>query len=237
MPRKRFTFVLMTLVLGACAGADVEVTQKRQSDERLPYPQRILVYDFAVAPGEVDQGLAAEKKLETAVANTPEDQEKLQTARAVADIVAGELVEAIRELGLPAERWSGPVPAMDNGYSLEGQFVTIDEGNRALRMIIGFGFGGSEVQTLVQAYHIRGTGKELLGEAKVTAESSKKPGIAGTLPVGAAISGIRTAAAVSTGVGVVTEISQDVRDGAENTAEAIIDLLRPKFVEQGWIED
>lgn len=224
-------------LVAACAGADAEITKTRASKTKLPYPDRILVYNFAVSPGEVDQDLAAEKNLETALANTPEDPEKLKTARAVANIVADELAQAMRELGLPAERWSGPAPNIKNGYTLEGQFVTINEGNRALRMIVGFGVGGSEVQTLVQAYHIKGSRKELLGEAAVTAESSKKPGIAGTLPIGAVISGVATAAAVSTGVGVVTEISQDVKDGAENTAEAIIDLLKPKFVENGWIDD
>jgi hypothetical protein len=53
--------------------------------------------------------------------------------------------------------------------------------------------------------------------------------------VGAAISGVATAAAVSTGVGVVTELNTDVRQGAEDTAEAIVDLLRPRMEAQGWL--
>ena len=237
MLTRPFVAAVLCIMVAACAGADAEFTKTRAVKTKLPYPDRILIYNFAVSPGEVDPGLAAEKKLEQALADTPEDPEKLKTARAVANIVADALAQAMRELGLPAERWSGPAPDIQNGYTLEGQFVTIDEGDRALRMIVGFGVGGSEVQTLVQAYHIKGSRKELLGEAAVTAESSKKPGIAGTLPIGAVVSGIATAAAVSTGMGVVTEINQDVQDGAENTAEAIIDLLKPKFVENGWIDD
>jgi hypothetical protein len=70
---------------------------------------------------------------------------------------------------------------------------------------------------------------------EVSAESSKKPGIAATLPIGAAISGIGTAAAVSTGVGVVTEINQDIEDGARDTAAAIVELMKPRLKRQGWI--
>lgn len=230
-------FWMLAFLVAACASTDSEITQEPNSNQPLPYPERILIHDFAVAPEDIDLDSAIGKKLIRSATAQSSSEEKSKIARAVAHIVTEKLVAEIKALGLPAERWSGPIPAMANGYTIEGQFLTIDEGNRARRVIIGFGLGGTEVQTLVQAYHVTGPTKALLGEAKVTAESSKKPGIAGTLPVGAAISGVAMAAMVSTGVGVVAEINQDVRDGAENTAEAIVALLKPRFVKQGWIKD
>jgi hypothetical protein len=40
---------------------------------------------------------------------------------------------------------------------------------------------------------------------------------------------------VSAGVGIVTEINQDIRNGARDTAGAIIDLMKRRMKQQGWI--
>lgn len=227
--------VILGVLLAACSSTSSEITQERSDKGHLPYPTRLLVYDFAVSPSEVPADSAAAEELGGATDDPEKTAEREKLEHQIAGIVAEKLVAELRELGLPAERWSGPAPAMQDGYTLEGQFLTIDKGSAAERMIIGFGFGGSEVQALVQAYHLDGAQKSLLGEAKVMAESSKKPGIAAMLPVGAVLSGVAVAAAVSTGVGVVTELNDDVRSGAENTAEAIVELLKPKMEAQGWM--
>ena len=77
----------------------------------------------------------------------------------------------------------------------------------------------------------------MLAEATVDSESSSAPGLAATLPVGAAISGITTAAAINTGVGAIREINTDVREGAEDTARAIVDLMEPRMEQMDWIDD
>jgi hypothetical protein len=41
---------------------------------------------------------------------------------------------------------------------------------------------------------------------------------------------------VQTAVSVVTEMDTDVREGAEDTAEAIVDLLGPRMEDQGWFD-
>lgn len=224
------------LLVAGCASTDTEVTQSRGDQAPLPYPERILVYDFAISPGEVPADSAVAGQLSGATDDPGSNAEREALEREIAGVVAEELVAELRDLGLPAERWSGPTPQMNPGYTIEGAFLTVDEGSALTRMIIGFGVGGTELQTLVQAYQVTGAQKKFLGEANVTAESSRKPGIAATLPVGAAVSGVAVAAAVSTGVGLVTEMNSDVRDGAENTAEAIIELLEPKFEDFGWID-
>ena len=80
--------------------------------------------------------------------------------------------------------------------------------------------GGTELKTLVQAYVVEPTGKRLLAEATIDSESSSAPGLAATLPVGAAISGIATAAAINTGVGTIREINTDVRKGRGRNRES-----------------
>lgn len=226
---------VLALLLAGCASTDAEVTKQRADDGQLPYPQAIYVYDFAVAPSEVSPGSVAAPRLAGAVDNPEENAERQQLEHEIAAVLSKRVVAELQELGLPAIRWRGTPPKNENSYTLEGQFLTIDEGSALKRMVIGFGVGGTEVRVLVQAYHVQNGRKSLLGEAEVSAESSKKPGLAATLPVGGAISGVATAAAVGTGVGVVSEINTDVRKGAEDTAEAIVELLKPRMEAQGWL--
>lgn len=233
---KRAWIFLLALILAACASTDAEVTKEREDDRKLPYPSKILVYDFATSPAEVSTDSIVSDRLRGGVDDPQANPQRGQLEHQIAAVLSERLVSELRDLDLPAERWQGPPPAGKSIYTIEGQFLTIDEGSALKRMIIGFGAGGTELQVLVQAYRMTGKGKRLLGEAEVTAESSKKPGLAATLPVGAAISGIGTASAVSTGVGVATELNTDIQEGAEDTAEAIVDLLRPRMEEQGWLD-
>jgi Domain of unknown function (DUF4410) len=225
----------VAILATGCASTNAEVTKSNVGNSRLPYPSRILVYDFATSPSEVPSDSVAADRLGDATEDPQENPQRQQLEHQIAAVVADRVVADLQELGLPAMRWRGPAPVGKDVYTIEGQFLTIDEGSALKRMIIGFGAGGTEVKALVQAYRINPGRRDLLGEAEVSAESSKKPGLAATLPIGAATSGIATAAAVSTGVGVVTELNTDVRRGAEDTAEAIVELLRPRMEEQGWV--
>ena len=228
----------MMLLLNACGSStDAEITKERDNDDdELPYPSRILVYDFAVSPSEVSPDSVAAGRLSSAGDDPQSNPQRQQLEHEIAEVVANRVVAELQELDLPAMRWRGPAPAGNNIYVLEGQFLTIDEGNAVQRMIIGFGVGGTELRVMVQAYRIHAGRMELLGEAEVSSESSSRPGLAATLPVGSAISGIATAAAVQTGVGLITEMNTDVREGAEDTAEAIVDLLEPRMDDQGWLD-
>lgn len=225
---------VLALLLAGCASTDAEVTQHRVEDSKLPYPKAIYVYDFAVSPSEVSYGSVAAPRLTGAVDDPSATEKRTELEHEIANVLANRLVAELQGLGLPAVRWRGTPPKNDDAYTLEGQFLTIDEGNAAANLIIGFGVGGTEVRVLVQAYHLDDGRKTLLGEAEVSAESSKAPGLAATLPVGAAVSGTATAASLATGVGVVRTVNNKVRKGAEDTAEAIVELLKSKMEEQGW---
>jgi hypothetical protein len=230
---------MLLAALAACGSdTDSEVTNKMSKKDRksLPQPAQILVYDFAVSPSEVAADSAAAARLKGAGDDPDSNAARTSLEHQIAAIVSEKLVEELQDLDLPARRWSGPAPAGVGIYTIEGQFVTLDEGNAAMRLIIGFGIGGTEMETLVQAYASEPTGKRLLAEATVSSESSSMPGLAATLPAGAAISGVGVATAISTGVGLVREINTDVREGAEDTAEAIVELMEPRFEKLDWID-
>jgi hypothetical protein len=114
--------------------------------------------------------------------------------------------------------------------------VSIGEGNRLRRLVIGFEAGGSEVKTLAQVYLGTAGGPYLMQEFETTAESSKKPGVATPMGVGAAIGGrIAKGAAVGGGLGVATEPRQTVEAAARRTAAELAKHLGQFFIAQGWI--
>ena len=225
----------LAVALASCGTTDTDIKHESNGESELPYPDRIYVYDFAVSPDEIPADSAEVDRLSTAIDDPQATPARNKLEHDIAALLSERLVEHLNDLGLPAVRWHGQPPISPNAYSLEGQFLTIDEGSALKRMIIGFGAGGVEVRVLAQIYHLQSGTRNLLGEAEVSAESSKKPGLAATLPVSAAISGVGTATAVGTGIGLVTEMNTDVRKGVEDTAEAIIELLEPRMEDQGWL--
>ena len=142
------------------------------------------------------------------------------------------MVAKLQELGLPAVRWRGATPLNEDSYVIEGQFLTVGSNGVPDQKIIGFALGGGELRVLAQAYRVDGKQRKLLGEADVGSETAA-PGLATTLPV-AKLSATRAAQSVATGAGVVRSLTSKVKKGAEDTAAAIIEQLKPKMQEQGW---
>src|SRR5262245_19969924 len=185
-----------------------------------PYPQAIYVYDFAVAPAEITTSGSASAQLTGATDDPNQNEKRNAVEHQVAGELASKLVAELNEMGLPAVRWRGTVPKNEDAYAIVGQFLTMDGGSQP---IVGFGASGTELKVLVQAYRVDGGRRALLGETEVGAADAAEPGIAGTL----SSSGKPAGSSVSTGIGLVTKVNAKVKAGAEETAEAIIERLKP----------
>jgi hypothetical protein len=212
----------------------VAPTYERVGPQRRP--ERILVYEFAIAPDEVhlDKGLSAD--VIRAAEGTPRTTEERQIGQAAARVLADELVQKIQAMGIPAERASGAPLRWSNAVVIEGQFVSIDQGNRTERVVIGLGAGRTEVKTAVQVYATTHDGLERLAAFETTAYSGYKPGMAETMGAGAAAGHLAASAAISAAGTVASEAFGDtVKADAERTASAIAKKLQAYFVEQGWI--
>jgi hypothetical protein len=118
---------------------------------------------------------------------------------------------------------------------IAGQFLSIDEGNRMRRMVVGFGAGGTSIRTQVQVSLGTGSGLLLLEEFETIAESSKKPGMGPMVGVGAAATSAASAAAMSGALGAASELNQTVEGDAGRTAKEIAKALSRFFFSQGWI--
>ena len=230
-----FSFVLAGLLLAASCGP-TKVKTAEEYTGKLPRPDRILVYDFAASPDEVklDTGLSAE--IARAVEGKPRTADELKIGHAVAGALAKELVREIQGFGLPAERAAGIPPTSGNILLVQGQLVSVDEGNRTERVVIGLGAGRTDVKAHVQVYEITAEGKQKVEQMQADAKSGRKPGMAEMMGVGALAGHLLTSTAVSGAVSASGEASwETVEADAKRLAKDVAKELGQFFVAQEWI--
>src|SRR5258708_38346575 len=92
---------LITLVAGC---APTKVYTMDEFTGTLPRPERILVYDFAVSPDEVQltKGIGAD--IAQAMKGTPRTEEERAVGHKVADALSRHLVTEIAKVGIPVDR-------------------------------------------------------------------------------------------------------------------------------------
>ena len=201
-------------------------------DTNLPRPSRILLYDFAVSEQEVKeyQGIMRQQP------NIKDASERERLlAQEVKDALAEEVVGALKPLGFVVDRVARGTRATDNELVIDGQFLTVDEGNPLNRLVVGFGTGASMVQTQVQLYQAPEARK--LMEFTTQADSGKMPGAAPTLGAGAVAQGGVTAGMVAANATVsgVRSYKSEVARMAAASGDQVARYLSEFFAKQGWI--
>jgi hypothetical protein len=210
------TLALLSLALG-CASSKVQGKRSFVGGTAMPRPPRVLVYDFRADLSKVKDSKRREQR------------ELFDEAR---DALAEQLVTRIRTMGLMARRAGRDMKPIPDELVVDGEFVSIDKGNRFTRNVIGFGVGATEMVAQVQVLRGRAdtAGMQLVFDYRAVSKGSKKPGIATPIGMGAT-----AVAAVSGAVGVVGEVKGPVAQDAIRMADVIADDLGSFFVEQGWV--
>jgi hypothetical protein len=236
-------FGLLTLmvltVAAACAPTNVQQQPTDMTATQLAKPTLILVYDFAVSPDEVklDTGLSADimQKYEEHKGMT-RTAEEIKVGHKVADALSEELVKKIRSFGLWAERGFGYPYGKAKDLMIKGQLLSIDEGNRTERVVIGLGAGRTSVQANVQVYEMTPQGLQEVDALRGSGKSGFKPGMGEMMGVGA-IAGHLLASTVVSGVlaGTSEMTTATVEADAKRLAEKIAADLGKFFVDQGWV--
>ncbi len=227
--------LIIALLVMSCGGAQVQQTEK-YSGAGLPRPAMILVYDFAVSPDEVKLTRGVLPEIRQLMDNSPRTAQELQVGHAVANALSEELVKKIRGFGLPAERAIGFSGINSDIMLVEGQILSVDEGNRAERVVIGLGAGRTSVEAHVQVYDVTPEGQNQVESFVADSKSGRKPGMAEMMGVGALAGRLLTSTVVSGGMSAAGEVSwETVEADAKRLAEKVADDLGPFFVSQGWI--
>jgi len=233
---KSFSHIVSLFALVLVVGcATTEVTDRqRLVTEKLPRPGHIWVYDFAATPAEIPAASSlAGQPIEHAKPQTPE---QIEIGQKLGAQIAAQLVEEIREMALPAKRASSQTMPEINDIVLRGYLLSIDEGSGTKRVAIGLGYGASELTTAVEGFQMTAQGLRKLGSGKVNASGGKTPGgavgvvalIATANPVGLIVGGGIKAYGEYSG-------SSKVEGRAKDTAKGIMEVLKKRFQEEGWI--
>src|SRR5262245_48151895 len=225
--------IALTVTAG-CARVSTESVEK--STDVLPKPELILVHDYQVSRDQVQLDSALSSRVKRTAKGTPDAEDQLKIEQDVSRALTTTLVDEIRKPGIPAKPAAMAAPVAGPTLSIEGEMVSIDEGNKAKRLVIGFGSGASEVRTLTQVYEVTSEdGHRLVEDFYTTVKSSRKPGFGPMAGFGAAAGAAASSVAAAGGVGVATALSQtveaDVKHGAKQIAKEIAKLC----VQQGWI--
>ena len=228
------TCLFALVIVAGCASTKV-TSQEKLVNEKLPRPGHIWVYDFVVTPADVpaDSALAGEASKQA----TPQTPEEIEIGRQMGDEIATELVDQIRQMGMPAELASIRTKPQINDLVIRGYLLSIVEGSATKRVLIGFGSGASELRTAVEGYQMTAKGLRKLGAGTVDSSAGKTPGgalgviglIATANPAGLIIGGGMKVYGEKTG-------SSKIEGRAKATAKEIADQLKIRFQQQGWIK-
>jgi len=234
--RRTVVFLFTMAVVAGCASTQV-TQQTPLVAPGLARPNQIWVYDFVAARSDMptNSSLAGQ----VGAPSTPPTPEELETGRKYGAMIAQQLVKDIQNMGLPAiEAGPGSSPQVGDGV-IRGYIVSTEgggAGNMVKRMVIGFGAGTAEMDTVVEGYVMTAQGLRKLGSGTLTSSGNKTPGlvvpaavaIASANPVGLiVVGGLKIYGAASGKLGL--------EGRAKSTAEEIAVQLKIRFQDRGWI--
>jgi hypothetical protein len=119
---------------------------------------------------------------------------------------------------------------------IKGYFVSVEEGNVAERLVLGFGAGAAKIATVVEAYQMTQAGLRRLGGGQVSSGESRAPGAVLPIAITAA-----TANPIGLVVGGTINISGElsgrttIEGAARRTADEIASQIEAAARNQGWI--
>jgi Domain of unknown function (DUF4410) len=233
----RIVLCLVALVVVAgCASTNV-TQQTPVSNPGLARPNQIWVYDFVAASSDMpaDSSLAGQ----VGTPSTRPTPEEMETGRKYGAMIAQELVKDIQNMGLPAiSAGPGSAPQVGDGV-IRGYIVSAEgggAGNMAKRMVIGFGAGTAEMDTVVEGFMMTPQGLRKLGSGTLSSSGNKTPGL--VVPAAVAIATGNPVGLIVVGGAKIYGASSG-RSGlegrAKSTADEIAVQLKIRFQDRGWI--
>jgi Domain of unknown function (DUF4410) len=229
-------FVLAVTMLAGCASTNVN-QQTPMSAPGLARPNQIWVYDFVAAPSDMpaDSSLAGQ----VGAPSRPPTSEELETGRKYGAMIAQQLVKDIQAMGMSAiEAGPGSSPQVGDGV-IRGYIVSTEgggAGGMVKRMVIGFGAGTAEMDTVVEGYLVTPQGLRKLGSGTLTSSGNKTPGL--IVPAAVAIASANPVGLIIVG-GAKIYGAASGRSGlegrAKSTADEIAKQLKIRFQDRGWI--
>ena len=192
----------------------------------LPKPQKILVYDFAVNPDDVQvDKLQALRPRHLITGDKSQDA----VAASANKKFYQELVKAMAKTGIPVEHVTVGAKPSDNAMLIQGSFTSLKEGTKAERDTIGMGTGSADVETKVDVHLKTPSDTVLLSQFQTDTKPAKSVG--SVVPVAAGLNPAAVAAKST-----ITDRKKTVNAYASKTADAAAKEIFKSMAAQGWIK-
>ncbi len=222
------------VLLAGCSSTKI-TSGKILVDKKLPRPKTIWVYDFVTNPADIlaDASLAGK----TSEPGKPLTLEEIQINQQLGRSIAKQLVQQINAVGMHAEHATSSSKPQVNDIALRGYLYSAVAGNAAERIFIGFGYGASDLNILLEAYQMTTNGLRKLSSADLESAGGKLPGGGAMSVVSFIIFRNPIALILGPAVKGVQEIGGGpaIEGRVKDTASKIADVLKLRFQEEGWI--
>jgi Domain of unknown function (DUF4410) len=230
---RSISFFFVAALLAGCASTNV-TEQTPMSSPGLARPNQIWVYDFIADPAQIPPNSSIAADL--SAPSTPPSAKELETGRQLGAAIAKDLVADIQAMGLPAvQAGPGAAPQVGDGV-IRGYLVSVQGGGAVKRFVIGFGYGTSEMDTVVEGFAVTPQGWRKLGSGTLSSSGNKMPGMVAPAAVAIA-TGNPIGLIVVGGMKIYGEASgkNTIEGRAKATADAIAEQLKIRFQDRGWI--
>jgi hypothetical protein len=205
--------LILILALASCASVSVQKTAEQATPQM---PQKIYVADFDIANGQF--------KVDREGADLVDFKRNLRTMMQTASVtdLSHRLIPAMattKEQGFRPE----------NAWLIRGEFTKVNQGSRLLRGAIGFGAGGTKVETNVYVYNLNQNTDIPFLTFSTTGGSNAEPG---------AVTGGATdpvVAAIGVGASGAGGIAHGLTEDTARTAREITAELSDYMYRSGWI--
>jgi Domain of unknown function (DUF4410) len=235
---KAMGFLFGVAMLAGCASTKV-TEQTPLTALGLARPNTIWVYNFVAAPSDMPPDSSLSGQL--GEPSTPPTPEELETGRKYGAMIAQELAKDLRAMGMTtieAGYGAGVWPQNGDGV-IRGYIVSTEGGGAkamAKRLVIGFGAGTAEMDTVVEGFVVTPQGLRKLGSGTLVASGNKTPGL--VVPAAVAIAAANPVGLIVVG-GLKIYGAASGRSGlegrAKSTADEIAAQLKLRFQDRGWI--
>jgi hypothetical protein len=204
----------LALAFASCASISVQPNTETATSK---LPEKIYITGFDATHGE----FKVDREKDELAAFQSNLQFMLQTAM---------VVDISKRLGIATtEAYPDQDFHPENAWVIRGEFTKVNQGSRLLRTTIGFGAGGTKVETNVYVYDLQhGFTKPFL-TFSTTGGSNAEPG---------AISGLAAdpvTLAVQSSLSGVGGVAHGLTEDTKRTAREITAVLSDYMYRQGWV--
>ena len=205
------TFALLAVLCALTSCASISVDDARES-VRQNKPSLVYVMNFSTTHADVEVDRTGDKLADF------KSNLQLMLRTGLVKEIGDKLVPAFSETQLGNHR-------QPNAWLVRGEFVTVKQGSRLLRSAIGFGAGGTKLETRVQVFDLAQNPNAPFLTFSTTGGSNAEPGAILAL----------TTDPLQLAIGGVSGAAHGLSEDTARTAREITAELSDYMYARGWI--